>query len=131
MTRATEYKERADEVGLNLTVVSAAERTQLCPGCHERRIVFHCHVFRERKVEDRCKACAIERAGGEEKIFVKTAAKERWSEGPRRVRDTSGLERYRNAADSTSKIERGAIQPPAATIISRPPKGPLKTGAAR
>jgi hypothetical protein len=66
---------REDEAKVNVGVIDTDETTQPCRACGESRLVFFVHCFREpdRPLAGLCKPCTIARAGGEEKVYVKTA----------------------------------------------------------
>lgn len=66
---------RAREKEITLTVISDNPGNTDCQKCGERGLTFNCHLFREPpagKIEQLCKSCAIERAGGEAKLHVRT-----------------------------------------------------------
>lgn len=70
----TRYREI--EKHIELTVVWADSSLSKCPICGDRRLIFHSHLFREnpRQIADLCKSCTIQRAGGEERLFVREEA---------------------------------------------------------
>jgi hypothetical protein len=78
-------RHREIEKGINLTVLSAAAQSSACHGCGQTRLIFYCHLFREHRVEALCKECATLRAGGEEKVWVRTEhdVREHWRKDAR------------------------------------------------
>lgn len=66
------YRELEREVGL--TVISCAPSWDrgACNECGDREMIFHCQTYPDRAIWDLCKECAIKRAGGEEKVYVRT-----------------------------------------------------------
>ena len=56
----------------NVSVLQAERDACACQCCGQRRRVFNVHFFKENRVEDLCKACTIERAGGPEKVYVRS-----------------------------------------------------------
>lgn len=68
-----ERKFGALEEGFNLTVIAGERGT--CQRCGERSMVFTCHLFREPpagRVEELCQGCAVTRAGGVAKVYVRS-----------------------------------------------------------
>jgi hypothetical protein len=65
---------RETEKSVNLTVVNNESRKGACPACGSVSILFNCQLFREehRPIACFCKSCAVARAGGEEKIWVRS-----------------------------------------------------------
>jgi hypothetical protein len=63
---------RQIEKEMALAVISSDPEPHRCPVCGEKRLIFQCRVFASRQIEARCKECAIQRAGGPEKIWVRT-----------------------------------------------------------
>lgn len=59
-----------------LTVLSYEKRPGRCPSCGASALLFVCHghkVWPERgQIQNRCKPCAVQEAGGEELVFVKS-----------------------------------------------------------
>lgn len=101
MVERTPFLERPDEVGLTLTVLGSSDGK--CEHCDQRRILFFCHLFQERVVEDRCKDCAIQRAGGESAVFVKTGVKNIW--------DADKRGKAYNPSGRTSHVDDSSPQP--------------------
>src|SRR5205085_12679071 len=65
---------------VRLTVISYApwaDKGARCGDCGNAGLVFHCHCFEEpgRPVRDLCKKCAIERAGSEDRIWLRTTCR--------------------------------------------------------
>ena len=76
------------EKSKTLTVIDDNPGNTLCQKCGERGLTFCCHLFREPpagKIEELCKPCAIQRAGGEEKVYVRSGEylRRKWDAGKR------------------------------------------------
>jgi predicted RNA-binding Zn-ribbon protein involved in translation (DUF1610 family) len=120
MRESKEYRERADEVGLNLTVMSNADEGYgPCPVCGAKSVVFHCHLFREGKVEDRCKECAIKRAGGESAVYVKAGASFTWKTGRWDTERTAAATAARKARSNVKTVLQPAETAPKAFVHPR------------
>lgn len=71
-----EYRER--EKTLVLVPLDTSNQPEKCPGCGTRCRLFDCHIWREKRIVARCRRCAIELAGGEAGIDVRSGARMHW-----------------------------------------------------
>lgn len=76
-----------------LSVLSYERRDRKCPVCGNLGLIYVCHGFglnwpETTKIQDRCKRCAIQDAGGEGHVWVKTTyrgLRDTWCSGRRPV----------------------------------------------
>lgn len=74
-----------------LSVLGTEPRGGKCPTCGQTAVIFNCHAFGDpaRPIVGLCKSCAIDRAGGEEKVLVRESASgllETWRQNRRQNR---------------------------------------------
>lgn len=86
MSIANQAVGKADPV---LSVLNTERGAQICPCCGKCGIVFNVHCFKEARspIVELCKACTIQRAGGEERVWVKESARgliDTWITGKRK-----------------------------------------------
>ena len=95
------------------SVLSVETQDRTCPACGERGLVFVVHGFKiwpeEKRIQERCKACTIREAGGEDYVWVKTLGKglrPTWNSGRRQTQLTAAAA----AAKATRKSPSGSSE---------------------
>jgi hypothetical protein len=98
---------REIEKGVNLTVIADEPGKAICQKCGKSGLTFNCHLFREGKIEGLCKPCAIERAGGADKVWVRTGEylRRKWDQNARLSCRLPPRNRLISASDG--EVDRG------------------------
>jgi hypothetical protein len=87
----------ADTDSLNMSVLDVADRGTACHSCGEAQLVFIVHCINEelRPVAALCKSCAVERAGGEARVWVRSdrgTLRQTWKMGARATVSAARME---------------------------------------
>jgi hypothetical protein len=88
---------RQVEKEIALAVISADPEDAACRQCGSKGLRFQCQVYPSRQIKALCKACAIESAGGEAKVWVRTDEflRRRWQQNRRLKAPSVPLHRLR------------------------------------